>query len=475
MKTFKYLFVGALMFGSSTVTVLAQTPNYKSLLEPIQNELKAQPGDANAAKDLIKNYTKMFKKDPQALVELGNVFLSNKRLDQAGMLADMAIKKDKNYGDAYILKGDIGAIQDNGGEAAMWYQQAMRMDPKNPYGYMRYANVNRKVSPEETDRALKELRQNVPDFPMEAEAGHSYYAMGSYDKAMEYFSQSNAEKIDENYLVEYALTAVYNQQQEEGLKIAKIGMRRFPENVSFLRLALINTIGIQKYDEAVQYGQQLIQKNGNNKNAGDITYYGQALAGSHQYAEAIQQYEEALKLDAKNFRPYQLISEAYMGMGDEDNALQYTQKYLSLDPNAKLSDYTKLAEIYMAKVKKGEDKEANFGKAIKVYEDLAAKFPQIASWAHLQQANSAFMAEMDDKALPYYQQIISELENKADKESDELGYLATAYKNAGYIYWSSKNDLETATPYFEKLLKIDPDNKLAKKALGLEEETAPAQ
>ena len=49
MKTFKYLFVGALMFGSSTVTVLAQTPNYKSLLEPIQNELKAQPGDANAA------------------------------------------------------------------------------------------------------------------------------------------------------------------------------------------------------------------------------------------------------------------------------------------------------------------------------------------------------------------------------------------------------------------------------------------
>ena len=55
---------------------------------------------------------------------------------------------------------------------------------------------------------------------------------------------------------------------------------------------------------------------------------------------------------------------------------------------------------------------------------------------------------------------------------DEKGYLMQAYKNAGYIYWSSKNDLETAKPYFEKLIRLDPNNALAKKALGLEEETA---
>ena len=33
---------------------------------------------------------------------------------------DAVIAKFKNYGDAYILKGDIYAMQDNGGEAATW-------------------------------------------------------------------------------------------------------------------------------------------------------------------------------------------------------------------------------------------------------------------------------------------------------------------------------------------------------------------
>jgi len=64
-----------------------------------------------------------------------------------------------------------------------------------------------------------------------------------------------------------------------------------------------------------------------------------------------------------------------------------------------------------------------------------------------------------------------ELESKQYDE-DEKGYLIQAYKNAGYIYWSSKNNLETAKPYFEKLIKLDPNNSLAKKALGLEESAA---
>ena len=45
-----------------------------------------------------------------------------------------------------------------------------------------------------------------------------------------------------------------------------------------------------------------------------------------------------------------------------------------------------------------------------------------------------------------------------------------AYKNAAYIYRGSKKDLTTAQPYFEKLIKLDPNNSLAKKALGLDEE-----
>ena len=142
------------------------------------------------------------------------------------------------------------------------------------------------------------------------------------------------------------------------------------------------------------------------------------------------------------------------------------------NPNATPSDYVKMAEIYNAKAQKGgADKAANVDKAISVYNSFAAKYPQLKAYADLQAANIAFQNEMDDKALENYQKVINEVENKQYDE-DEKGYLMQAYKNAGYIYWSSKNDLDTARPFFEKLIKLDPNNSLAKKALGLEEEAA---
>ena len=55
------------------------------------------------------------------------------------------------------------------------------------------------------------------------------------------------------------------------------------------------------------------------------------------------------------------------------------------------------------------------------------------------------------------------MENKADRERSETNYLATAYRNGGYITWSTLNDSEAAKPYFEKLIQLDPNNSLAKK------------
>ena len=83
-------------------------------------------------------------------------------------------------------------------------------------------------------------------------------------------------------------------------------------------------------------------------------------------------------------------------------------------------------------------------------------------------ADVAFQNEMDDKALEYYQKVIDEIKAKGQFDEDEKGYLKQAYKNAGYIYWSSKKNLEAAKPYFEELNKLDPNDTMAKKALGID-------
>lgn len=455
------------MIGLSA-PVLAQS-NYKPQLEAVSNALKNDPNAVGEAKALVKNYMKEFKKDPEALVALGNVYLGAKNFEKAKECAHLALKKNKNYGNAYILLGDVEALKDDGGEAAMWYQQAMTLDPKNPQGYMSYANVYRKRSPQESERALQELRKNIPDFPVEAEAAHTFYTSGQYDKAMEYFLKSNPEKLTEGRLGEYALAALSNGDFVKGLEVSKIAIRRFPSNTGFVRLALLNANSAKLFPEAVDFAKKLVAS-GTDINAGDYSYYGQALAGNGQFAEAIEQYTKAFNMDKENIKILQLISEAYTGLGDEDNALEFAQQYMDKNPTPKVSEYNKLAGIYIAKVKKGIDVADNYAKAMAVYDKVAEKVPAAATWAKFQKGYQAYAAEMDDEALVHYTSLINELEAKGTLDEDETGYLKTAYRSVGYIYWGSKNDLTTATPYFEKLYKMDPNDKLARQALGIEDE-----
>lgn len=469
MKARKYLIAGALVLGLSA-PVMAQ--DYVSAIETVSNALKADPTGLGSAKNAVKDYMKMFKKNPEAMVALGNAYLSNKQFAKAVECADLALKKNKNYGDAYILKGDVESLKDDGGQAAGWYQQAMSLDPTNPHGYMRYANVYRKRSPQESERALAELRKNCPDFDVDAEAAHTFYTSGQYEKAMEYFERTNLQKLSEGRIGEYALTALSVGNSLKGLDVSKVAIQRFPSNHGFLRLALINGVGAQKYDDAIRYAEQLMGANDVEKNSGDYTYYGQALLGAQKYSEAIAQFTKSLSLDSESFKNLQLISEAYAGLGDEDQALEYSKQYLSKSPNVKVSEYNKLAGIYLAKVKKGIDKELNFANAMSVYDDIIEKFPTVKDWAMYQKGNQAFLAEMPDAAIANYMPLISALENASNLSDEQKTYLKAAYRAVGYAYWGDKNDLDTAKPFFEKLYQLDPNDKLAKQALGIDD--APA-
>ena len=162
MKKIKYLVAAALVLSLSA-PVMAQEANYEDMIKPIEQSIKDNPNmDAKSLDKLLKDYKKTFKKDPKALVALGNILAVNKLYDQANEVGNSVISKFKNYGDAYILLGDVAAMKDDGGNAAQWYQQCMTMDPNNPQGYMSYANVYRKISPEESEKALREFMSDKP-------------------------------------------------------------------------------------------------------------------------------------------------------------------------------------------------------------------------------------------------------------------------------------------------------------------------
>lgn len=471
MKAVKYLVAGLLMMGLS-VPAMAQDANYVEMLKPIESSLKAGSTDTKALEKSVKEYTKEFKKNPNALVALGNLFAVNKNYEKATELANLALTKDSHYGDAYLLLGDIEAMQDKGGEAASWYKQCMTMDPKNPQGYISYANVYQKIDPAGSAEALKQLKQVNPEYPYEAKAGYNYYSNQKFEEAYKLFKQTDPNKLEEYIYVAYAITDYMLNKKDEALSLSESGLQKYAKDATFHRVALWSAVDLQKFDAALQHADVIMNTDSIKKTARDYNYYGMALAGTQQYDKAVEQYQKAMQLKADDPKPLQYISEAYKLKGDEDKALEYNDKYMSKNADASPSDYVKWADIWSTKAKKeGSDKAACVTKAVEIYNTMASKYPTLKSYADLQAANIAFANELDDKALENYQKVIDEVANK-QYDADEKGYLMQAYKNAGYIYWSSKNDLETAKPYFEKLLQLDPNNSLAKKALGLDEPAA---
>lgn len=468
MKAVKYLIMGAFVMGLSA-PVMAQ--DYNSVIGEVSKALKEDPQAVGAAKQLVKDYMKAYKKNPEAMVALGNAYLASKNFNKAVECADLAIKKNKAFGEAYILKGDIEAMKDDGGNAAMWYQQAMTLEPQNPNGYMSYASVYRKRSPQETERVFNELRKNIPNFPVDEEAAHMYYATGDYDKALSYFDKANISKMAESRIGEFALAALSTGDYAKGLNVAKTAVSRFPSNNNFLRIAMLNGVLGKNFSEAVNYAEKYMNISAE-KNSGDYNYFGRALAGAGNHEKAIEMFEKSFSMDNTDFKNLQSISESYTALGNESKALEYAISYLDKNPNALPSEFSKLANIYVAKVKKDEDKEANWAKAMEVYDNLAAKYPHTANYARFQKGHQAYQAERDDDALSYHIGLINDLKAKgADITDEEKGYLLNACSEVGYIYWADKNDLDSATPYYKTVYELDPTNKIAIKALGLEEET----
>ena len=166
MKVKKYLLAGVLTLSLSA-PVFGQEVSYQEALKPIAAALNADPNNPKAAKDLVKDYLKEYKKDADAIVGLGTIYLQVHNFEKAQEMADLVLANKKmNQSNAYMLLGDIAALQDsvgNAGAAATQYQTAISIDPQNVLAYERYARVYRHVSPETAVKKLEELRQVKPD------------------------------------------------------------------------------------------------------------------------------------------------------------------------------------------------------------------------------------------------------------------------------------------------------------------------
>lgn len=453
----------------------AMAQDVKTQVDAITKVIVDAKGDVNLTKAQVKEFTKLNKKNADAIAGLGRAFLRAKNYDQAKVYADLAIKTNKNAAAGYILNGDVCAALDDGGAAASWYEQATYYDKQNPDAYVKYARVYQKVDPDGAVAMLEKLRQVKPDYPVDAAAGYMYSNNNRLKTAIEFYDKvTEVTKMEDYILYDYASTAYVLEQYDKAIKLAAQGIQKYPNYGSFNRVAMYGSDKLKDYSSAVSYGDKLFASSDTVKfTVNDYSYYADALSNLGRYDEAVAAYKHLPEIDPENKDVNKLISAVYVKAKKFGEAVAAYNEYLTaIGDAATYKDYDALADIYIDESMAATDessKASALKKADAVYGTIAEKFDYAATYAVWKRAIINHQINPDLKAglaLPFYKQYITLVEPKADKTAAENNKLATAYQYLA-VHYIQNDKLADAKAYAEKLLQIRPDDETAKQIINL--------
>lgn len=476
MKAIKYILAGVMTIGSYTASFAQQ--DVKTQIAEITKVIAANKSDLKAVESQVKDYVKSNKKNAEALVGLGRAYLAIKDTLNSKKYGEMAVKVNKKYGDGWILLGDIEALKDDGGAAAQQYQQAIYFDPQNPQGYIKYAWVYRGRSPQQAVEQLEQLRTIQPDYPVDAEAGHIYYLANDREKAKEYYSKVDMNKLDKSYLSEYARALLLTGDNEKCQTVAAFGVTKYPKDVTLNRVAMLAYNASKKYDEAIVYAETLFNKTDSLK-ATDLDYgnYALALQKTKQWDKAVEMYGKAMEIveggqDAKA-QVVRMISEVYKEKGDFDTSIAKYKEYIQMSTKPTASEINGLASLYMeqAAAIAGEPQIQAIKNAIDAYSLLEEKYPEQAVFANFLKAKRSELLDQDRSqalAKPFYEKVVSLLEGQGNLDDTDNSRLVTAYEYLAHVSVLQDNNAK-ALEYCDKALAIKPTADVAtqiKTALG---------
>jgi len=473
MKTIKYLVMGAVLAGFST-PVMAQDGT-KADIDAVKQIISSKPADME---DAMKPFYKKNKKNAEILLGFARAFYEAKDTANAAVYADYALKADKKYAPAYILKGDLRALAGDGGGAALLYDQAIYFDPKNPDGYRKYASVYRKISPQGAIAKLNDLRTQLPDYPVDAIIGHINYISNNFDEAIAAYDKVPQSKLEKMDIIESAFSAYLTQKYDKGLQMSELGLQKEPRNSTLNRLAMFCNTEKGNFEKALDYADRLFNKSDSaNISYMDYVYYGNALNGLKRHDEAIAQYKKALEQEFDNADKkagvVKTLSDAYKGVNDYDNAIKYYQQFLNDVSKASASDHAGLGRLYAQHANALEDKAAKMEKlrlADEVYAGLLTKYQDVEDYVAFQRARIGMQMDPDSKqelAKPHYEKLVELLGSKAERDNTDNVRLIEAYRYLISYYLINKDDKETAKQFAAKLKEVDPENETAKQVLEL--------
>lgn len=412
------------------------------------------------------------KKDPQVALAIARAYFEHKDKRYQEILAEVK-EKQGELPDLYILEGDIMCSNAQYGEASSLYEQAIYFDPKCEEAYLKYARIYESMNPKLALDMLQKLIAAVPESEIAyLEIGDIAYNSGDFTLAADNYNKYLSSGITPSAqnLTRYSTILFYNKEYDKALQYINNALASDPNNLVMLRLKMY--IAGNRNELNVEQANAFMTKFPESEYIPlDYIFYGKLLKDSKNYTEATAQFEKALQLDSSKIEIYKELADAYERTSNYPKAIAAYRQFFSATPAGKAvaSDYLAYGQTYYfaADALKGTPdsihQKSYLTTADSLFTIVTDKSPD-NYLGYFWRARALSLIDFETTqglAKPFYEKALAILEPQGkDKKK-----MTECYSYLGFYYYVA-NDYSNSTIYWNKVLAIDPENEVAKRAIA---------
>jgi tetratricopeptide (TPR) repeat protein len=248
---------------------------------------------------------------------------------------DSVIARDPHRGRAFRARGEIFRVAGKYDAAFAALNTAIKIDPDNAYGFESRGNTFNNTK--KYDRAIEDYNEALrlkPDFAQAfSDRGAAWYFKGEYQKAIDDYDQ--AIHFDPDNARTYTNRgAAYRKigRTDRALDDDTSAIRIDPTEPEFFDNRGLHLAANHDYAGAIADYNQAIKLR---PDPNFLTDRGDAFQATREYDKAIADYDVALKADPKYQRALNNRGAAWRGKGDRARALQDYAEAVRLDPSDK--------------------------------------------------------------------------------------------------------------------------------------------
>jgi len=442
-------------------------------------EGKTTEAEAEFTKALLKTKKNKLKK-AEVIRGIAEIYIEapNKNIDKALILLEEAILKDPTNEDNYLLKGDAlyARNSSDASEALKAYNQVLVLNPKSPRGIVRKALIYQRAKNEpEANKMYNEAKTIDPTYAPAYRLNAELYLMfGKNKQAIEnwekYLELNN--NTESRYRYANALFAAKEYtgllSQLEVLKNSGFSnfyterMFAFAYAESTDSLSLVNALNASNRffaivpADKINYQDYKVRGNTYQKQGKDslaiIEFEKAASINDISYKELSN---ELIKLYTKN-KMYDKLISAYELRRQKNGKLQAQEEYeLGKAYYFGRNDYKTADSIFQVVIKNDST--------------------YVPGYIYRGRANYK-MDTNNEKwlAFPYYFKVTEIVKPEDRTQPSKKAFVLESLRYvADYYSKSPAKDLDKAKSFFEQILQVEPNDQVAKKALGIKD-PAPA-